>query len=132
DRGQRIRLPEQVLETRMATCIDVALLAASCLEQAGLHPLLVVIDGHAFTGVWLIEDTFPIPATDDGLRLRKRVELKEILLFDPTHATNKPSTDFARAAATGRRWLDEIDQFRCVIDVHRARKGGIRPLPERV
>lgn len=132
DEGQRVRLPGQVLETRMATCLDIAILAAGCLEQAGLHPLLVLVDGHAITGVWLIEETFPLPAMDDGLRLRKRVELDEILLFDPTLATTRPSPDFSKAVAIGRGWLDDIDRFRCVIDIRRARKGRIRPLPERV
>lgn len=34
DHGQRVRLPREIGEFRLATCLDVALLAAACLEQA--------------------------------------------------------------------------------------------------
>jgi very-short-patch-repair endonuclease len=131
EQGQRIRLPERVLSGRMATCLDVALLAAGCLEQAGLHALLVLIEGHAFTGVWLEDECFPDPTTDDPLRLRKRVDLKEIAVFDPTFVTARPSPSFEDAVAQADRWLQDTARFRCVIDVQRARNGRIRPLPER-
>src|SRR5690606_34640718 len=58
DNGQRVRLPDAILETRWATCLDIALLTAACLEQAGLHSLLILVKGHAFTGVWLSEQSF--------------------------------------------------------------------------
>jgi len=131
DQGQRVRLPDRIIDGGMATCLDIALLAAGCLEQAGLHPLLVTVEGHAFTAVWLQEECFPEPAMDDALRLRKRVDLNEIVMFDPTCATARPSPGFERAVSEANRWLADPDRFRCVIDVQRARKGRIRPLPER-
>jgi very-short-patch-repair endonuclease len=130
--GQRIRLPDRILETRLATCLDLAVLAAGCLEQAGLHPLIVVVRGHAFVGVWLQDECFGEPATDEPLRLRKRVELDEIAVFDPICVTARPALDFSRAVQDARRRLDDPDDFLCAIDVHRARKGQVRPLPERV
>lgn len=132
DQGQRVRLPDRVLETRMATCLDVALLAAGCLEQAGLNPLIVIVQGHAFSGVWLREEDFPEPAIDDVLRLRKRVDLNEIAVFDPTGVTAKPSLPFEQAVAAAKRHLAASEGFLCAIDIRRARKGRIRPLPERV
>ena len=65
--GQKIRLPDRILESRLATCLDLTVLAASCLEQAGLHPLVVLTTGHAFVGVWLEDETFSDVATDDLL-----------------------------------------------------------------
>ncbi|MCP3904634.1 MAG: DUF4011 domain-containing protein, partial [Planctomycetes bacterium] len=130
--GQRIRLPDRILDTRLATCLDLALLAAACIEQAGLHPLVVLVRDHAFVGVWLGNESFPEPASDEPLRLRKRVDLKEIAVFDPTCVTAHPTQDFERAEAEARRRLEDPDQFACTIDVARARKGRIRPLPERV
>ena len=59
--GQRIRLPDRILEARLATCLDLAVLTAACLEQAGLNPLLVVVQGHAFVGVWLQPDVLSWP-----------------------------------------------------------------------
>ena len=130
--GQKVRLPGRVAETGLATCLDAALLAAACLEQSGLHPLLLLTRGHAFTGVWLDEQTFPEPATDDGARIKKRVDLGELLVFDPTLVTRKPTPDFEGAVAEARRQLDRLEEFSCAIDIARARKGGLRPLPERV
>jgi len=132
DEGQRVRLPDRILESRMATCLDMALLAAGCLEQAGLHPLLVVVRGHAFVGVWMDEECFAEPALDDGLRLRKYVELGEIGVFDPTGVTARPALDFERAVSEAKRQLAIDDAFLCAIDVRRARKGRIRPLPLQV
>jgi hypothetical protein len=39
--GQRIRLPDQVLQEGLGTCADLTPLAAACLEQIGLYPVLV-------------------------------------------------------------------------------------------
>ncbi len=51
--GEKIRTPEQVLKEQLATCLDASVLPVACLEQAGLHPLVVTVQGHAFPGVWL-------------------------------------------------------------------------------
>jgi very-short-patch-repair endonuclease len=134
DEGQRVRLPDHVMESRMATCLDVALLAAGCLEQAGLNALVVLVRGHAFAGVWLLDESFPEAATDDGLRLRKRVDLNEIVVFDPTGATARPALVYEQAVTEAKRYLDDSAEksFLCAIDIRRARRGRIRPLPERV
>ena len=129
--GQRVRLPHRILDSQMGTCLDVALLAAGCLEQAGLNPLILLVHGHAFVGVWLREECFPESASDDGLRIRKRVELNELLVFDPTAVTARPMYPFDRAVTEGKRRLDSLETFLCAIDVQRARKGQIRPLPVR-
>jgi very-short-patch-repair endonuclease len=42
--GQKIRLPSQVLENRVATCLDSTMLFAASLEQAGLNPVVVMPD----------------------------------------------------------------------------------------
>ena len=132
EEGQRVRLPDRVLESRMATCLDLALLTAACLEQAGLNALVVFVEEHAFTGVWLDHESFPEPAMPDGLRLRKRVDLNEITVFDPTGVTARPTLTYEQAVAEARKRLEETDSFLCAIDVCRARKGRVRPLPERV
>jgi very-short-patch-repair endonuclease len=132
DQGQRIRLPDRILENKSGTCLDLAVLAAGCIEQAGLNAVIVFVKGHAFTGVWLKEECFSEPAIDEPLRLRKRVDLKEICIFDPTCVTARPFVDFRHAMQEARRRLDVPEDFLCAVDVLRARKGQIRPLPERV
>jgi len=50
---QRIRLPYEVLKDKKATCLDSSILLCSCLEEVGFHTILVLIDSHAFIGVFL-------------------------------------------------------------------------------
>ena len=130
--GQKVRLPGQIFNEEMGNCLDFALLAGACLEQCGLHPLMVLLKGHAVVGVWLEEESFDQAAHDDGLMLRKRVDLKEVLLFDSSMAAGSTHNEFADVASAARRRLDDPDEVVCVIDVYRARSGQIRPLPERV
>lgn len=130
--GQKIRLPDRIQESRLATCLDLTVLAASCLEQAGLHSLVVITTGHAFVGVWLEDETFADVATDDLLRLRKRVELGQITLFETTLLTNEPAVSFDQAVKEALKHLENESAFRCVLDIRRARKSRIRPLPLRI
>ncbi|MBQ7502031.1 hypothetical protein IJT93_04865, partial [bacterium] len=53
--GQRVRLPEIVMQRKMGNCMDLSLLYAACLEAIGLHPVLICIREHMFTGVWLTD-----------------------------------------------------------------------------
>ena len=53
--GQRIRNAQTVLEEKVGTCLDTAVLFASLLEAAGLYPVIAVIPGHAFVGFWTAE-----------------------------------------------------------------------------
>ena len=50
--SQRLRSPSEVFRGGAATCIDLALLFASCLEFVGIYPVLFLIEGHAFPGYW--------------------------------------------------------------------------------
>ncbi|MCC6784483.1 MAG: DUF4011 domain-containing protein, partial [Planctomycetes bacterium] len=129
DDGQRVRLPDRVLGERVATCLDLALLYAAMLEQCGLHALVVVVEGHAFCGVWTSPDSFATGAVEDGLLLRKRVDLGEIALVEVTGASADGGAEFAAARAAARRHLDDLERFRCAIDLAAARRERILPLP---
>jgi hypothetical protein len=50
--SQRLRSPSQIFQGGAATCIDLALLFASCLEFVGIYPSIFLITGHAFPGYW--------------------------------------------------------------------------------
>ncbi|NUQ00291.1 MAG: hypothetical protein HUU35_10605, partial [Armatimonadetes bacterium] len=129
--GQKIRTAERLLENRLGTCLDLAVLFASCLEQAGLHPLIIIIEGHAFAGWWLLPQTFADASTEDPLRLRKRLELDELVLLETTALTSPEPVPFERAVEEGRRHLKQLERFTCVVDIQRARMARIRPLPLR-
>lgn len=130
--GQKIRLPDRILESKLATCLDLAVLMAGCLEQAGMYPLVVMTRGHAFAGVWLTDECFADCMTDEALLLRKRVDLGEILVLETTLLTAPPPNDLPTAITTARRHLADEGQFEGVIDIQRCRKSRIRPLPIRM
>ncbi len=132
--GQRVRLCDTVLEQRLATCLDISLLYASCLEAAGLHPLLVLKPGHIFCGVWLEELTFPETLQDDVSLLTKRLAsgINEIAVVECTAMNAGKDMTFDDAQAAGRRQLTGADAIEFVLDVSRARLSGIKPLPVRI
>ena len=53
--GQRIRNAQTILEEKVGTCLDTAVLFASLLEAVGLYPVIALIPGHAFVGYWTAE-----------------------------------------------------------------------------
>lgn len=131
--GQKIRTPDRILDGRVATCLDLAMLFASCLEQAGLHCAIFFKEGHAWVGVWLHSACFPDPLTDDVLAIRKRVDSGEFLVFETTgvaqHHSRRPSLRIA--AEQGHEHLWEEESFRFAVDIHRAREVQIKPLPSK-
>ena len=57
--GQKVRLPSDIESQGLATCLDTTLLFAAALEQAGLHPVVALTEGHALAGVWLQPQHLP-------------------------------------------------------------------------
>jgi hypothetical protein len=53
---QRLRTPSDIVGSNTGTCIDLALLIASCLEYIDIYPVVVLLTGHAFVGYWRSED----------------------------------------------------------------------------
>lgn len=131
--GQKIRTADRILESRVATCLDLTMLFASCLEQAGLRPVVLFKEGHAWIGVWLHSACFPDPLTDDVQAVRKRVDSGEFLAFETTGVAQHHSHRFSLRLALerGQALLQEKDTFRYAVDIHRAREVQIKPLPSR-
>ncbi len=55
EQTQRLRTPSDIMMSNSGTCIDLALLLASCLEYIDIYPVLVLLEGHAFVGYWRSE-----------------------------------------------------------------------------
>jgi very-short-patch-repair endonuclease len=127
--GQRIRFGNQILKSKLGTCLDLCLLFASLAEQAGLNPLILMHKGHAYVGCWLIDESFSDPATDDLQSIRKRQELEELLVFETTLVCDGKGADFTRAVIAAKEHLSVDDIFEYAIDIHRSRSSRIRPLP---
>ncbi|WP_300799239.1 DUF3320 domain-containing protein [uncultured Alistipes sp.] len=132
--GQRVRLYDDILSYKLANCLDLSLLYAGCLEAVGIHPLIVVVRGHAFAGGWLIPDTFPDTVNDDVSLLTKRAAegINEVLLVEATCMNAGMPQPFDAAVASANDKLKETDDFLLFVDVMRARNAQIRPLPQRV
>jgi len=129
--GQKIRTPDRVFSGGIATCIDLAMLLASCLEQAGLNPVVLIKKRHAWVGCWLINTTFPTPTFGDGQAVRKRIASGELVAFETTVLTQRPPASLRAACELGVEHLRQEDEFLFAIDVKRARIEQIRPLPSR-
>lgn len=128
--GQKIRGATQIAASGLGTCVDLALLFCSTLEQLGLNPLIVFTRGHAFAGVWLKPEEFSTTVVDDITALRKRLKLKELVLFETTLVTQRPPVLFSRAAEVGAEQVAESkdDTFELAVDIRRARLQRIKPL----
>lgn len=129
--GQKIRTPSQISLSGLATCLDSTLLFASAIEAVGLHPIVVLIKGHACVGAWLTPEEFKSVIVDDVVAVRKAVGLDKLVLIETTLAVKHPPATFSQAVKKGADSIAEHQEaaFNMVIDVKRARIQKISPLP---
>ena len=129
-RGQKIRRPTTIAQERLATCLDTTLLFAAAFEAAGLHPVVLLFDGHAAVGAWLAKKTFDASVGTDPMEVRKALASHELIVFETTGVTHRPATTLEAAQRSLEPRLVEASAhaFVAVIDVRRTRSGGITPL----
>ena len=128
--GQKIRLPGQILDGGVATCLDMAMLFASAFEQAAVNPIIALPKGHALVGVWLQPEDFSTIVIDEAETIRKRIGLRELVLIETTCVTSHPAPPFSKAvkAANGSIRPEKDDIFTAAVDIRRARVHRIMPL----
>ncbi len=129
-RGQKVRGPSKIAQDSLATCLDTTLLFAACLEATGLNAVVLLFDGHAIAGVWLVKRTMPRTIEDDVVEIRKAIAARELVVFETTGVTNRPAMTFEQANRIGDAKLDEnaARRFVSAIDIARSRSAGIMPL----
>ena len=129
--GQRIRLCDAVVSDRLGSCIDISLLYSSLLEAVGLSPVLILLRGHMFAGLWLEDRSFPEAVLDDPSLLSKRIAdgVNQAAVTDCTLARSGSASGFDDAAAAAKKQLMDAE---LIIDIRRARLSGIKPLPARI
>src|SRR3954462_6654550 len=138
--GQQVRTPGGVLSWRVGTPLDIAVLLAAALEQAGIRPLLWLAEGvggregggGAFLGYWKEERSSESAATTDVAPLVNLVDLGLIGLVEPKLLTSlgEPGSDLHRPVYTG--WLTgDLDRVPGPPASARPRRDGILPLPAR-
>lgn len=132
---QRIRLVDEILAKKQGNCMDMTYLFASLLEAMGIHPLLVLTQTHAFVGLWLVDKSLPQPVNTEKDFLRKYTasDSREILIFECTDAIKGSGRTFQDACDYSMQLINKNkDIVEYVVDVERARQGGIVPLPARI
>lgn len=133
DYGQRVRLVDTVMTQKLGTCLDMALMYASCLEAIGIHPLIIVVNGHAFAGAWLVPETSPDSVIEDVALINKRIAdgINDITLIETTCMNMGQNTDFDQAVKVAGKRISQPD-FILAVDIKRARFAGIKPIPQRI
>src|SRR6185437_5090595 len=127
--GQKVRTPSDISAQRFGNCLDLALLFCACCEQVGLHPLVLMHEGHAYAGCWLEERTLPEPSSDDLQYIRKLATDELVTIFECTIAASEAPGTLRDAELLARPHLETKLPFRIALDVRRSRVARIRPLP---
>lgn len=132
DCGQRITMPEQVLKSRLANCIEMSVLFASALEAVGINSAIILMKNHAFLAVHLVDESCPYSLCDDHSWIEKRCSegIDEMIVFECTGANQ--STTFDQAVKSASHTLLDHDKFEGLIDVKRCRLEHYLPLPSLV
>ena len=131
--GQRIRMCDTLFTQRMANCIEISLLYAACLEAIDLHPLLLLLPGHAMAGAWLVESCFSHCVVDDVALVAKLAAsgIHQIELLEATLMLKDLYDDFDASVDVAHHRISTLEQLSC-IDIKRCRQIPIRPMPQRI
>ena len=132
--GQRIRLSDKVLTDKIGTCLDTSLLIASCLEEIGIFPIIIMLKGHAMVGAWLTPNVFHQMVCDDVSYLLKETAdgNNNVVLLESTAITSSEGISFEDAVKHAMTQISDENRFLYFVDIHRCRLGNIRPLPQRI
>ena len=131
--GQKIRGPGRITSEGLATCLDSTLFLAAAFEAAGLNPVVLFSQGHAWVGVWILKKDFGDVTEPDVVAVRKAVQAREFVPIETTLLTKRPAIGFDQAVDEGRRRLSENrdPEFVMAVDIARSRAARIRPLASR-
>ena len=131
--GQRITLPEQVLSGKLGNCIELSLLFASVLEGVGINSGIILENGHAYLGIWLVNDSCRYSTLDDASFIEKKSSkgIDEIMVIESTGITAE-NTSLEQSRLTAEQHLSKTENFQLFIDVRRCRLERFLPLPTRI
>jgi len=141
--GQPIRTVSEILKDKSATCLDTAMMMASCLEAIRLSPIVVTVYGHAYVGVWKVRGHLDTPVMNlldiAGLEAAGLIVFFEtttlcpgsskVSFFDSKVGVTRYIEPNYRFKKNGKEIPEELD-VRLAIDVVYARyEESIRPIP---
>ena len=132
EKGQRIRLANEVIDSKLGNCMDLTLLFAACLEYIGINTLLILELGHIYLGAWLIPESHHRSVDDDISFLLKNTadRLENIMVMESTSFAKAEEVPFEESVDQGLNSLNSKEIFQMFIDVYRCRLEGFIPLPQ--
>lgn len=132
EKGQRVTMPDQLIASKLGNCLELTLLFASALEAVGINCGVVVANGHAYLGVWLVDDSCAYSICDDVSFLEKKCSkgINELLMLECTF-TAESGKSFEDAVRAGDKHLSD-NNFLLFLDVRRCRLEKFLPLPGRI
>lgn len=122
-----VQFADSVAEKRQGTDLDLTLLYCSCLEAAGLHPLFLFEEDGVSAGCWLEGQSFPESLQDDLSVLSKRLDDGQGTIFVIDAASAVDGIPFEEAVHNASARILG-GSFQLLLDVARARAGGVIPL----
>ena len=123
----------ELVPSRTATPLAMAVYMASCLEAAKFNPVIVVGKNKIGVGVWLHESCFNSPTEDDMSVIERYVSagVNNLAIIDVDDLFAHKNASFATASTHFTTQLQQ-GKFDVCIDVKRCRIGGIFPMPIKV
>jgi hypothetical protein len=113
--SQRLRTPSDVILGKRGTCIDLALLLASCLEYVEIYPAIILLKTHAFPAYWRHSDY--------------HLKFSEAQLRDGQSATERSAADDGSIASRGQTfswYFDQPGHYREIVNA--VQSGRLVPL----
>ncbi|MDE6373627.1 MAG: DUF4011 domain-containing protein, partial [Clostridia bacterium] len=122
-----------LVPSRRATPIAMAVYMASCLEAAKFNPVIVVGKNKIGVGVWLHESCFNSPLQDDTSVIERYVSagVNNLAIVDVDDLFAHKNASFATSST---HFVTQLQSggYDCCIDIKRCRIGGIFPMPIKV
>ncbi len=145
--SQRLRMPSEVITSKRGTCIDLAILLASCLEAVDIYPVVFLLKDHAVPGYWRSETlhkqflddavtqtrakrttgSWHFEKDDFFLIIREAVAQGHLVPLETVRLTDHGS--FRTSLDQGLENLRSPVGFDAMIDIQLARESGITPIP---
>lgn len=133
--SQTIRPADEILETGLGTCLDLTVMLAGALEQAGIDAQMWLVPGHIFVAYWRDASE---SRTGSELRnartMANLVDMGSLRFVETTMLASSSSfpglEDLHLADARKYLPVEKEEQY-SVIELAGARRAGVRPLPVR-
>ncbi len=129
---QRIRLPREVLQGRIGTCIDLSLLFASLLEAIGLRPVLLFYKKHCNLACWLDEEHAFYGSKEENAQTILNDASKGfnyLTVVEATNLTDDKNISFEECVSIAYEELEKSRDFLFAIDINSCRQERILPIP---